>query len=94
MQYKNTYHNILCCQGIFWGDVEILSKKTPSEIGIDFFPGLPLFEGFSGISKTSGHIEILKEKGSIKIKGRMERLLFFRKLKPKVALNNESLNSN
>jgi hypothetical protein len=77
-----------------FGDAEIFGEKTPSEIAMDLFPGVPPSEVFLGISETSSHLEILKEKGSVRIKGKKERLLFFRKLKPKVALNNESLNSN
>jgi hypothetical protein len=56
-------------KGNFYGilqDVEIFGEKTPSEIVMHLFPGAPSFRVFLGTSKTSGHLEILKEKGSVK----------------------------
>lgn len=48
----------------------ILSKgeKTPFEIAMDLFPGLPPFEVFLGISEAVGHLDILREKGTIRMK--------------------------
>ena len=48
----------------------ILSKgeKTPFEISIDLFPGIPPFEVFLGISEAVGHLEILREKGRVRVK--------------------------
>jgi glyoxylase-like metal-dependent hydrolase (beta-lactamase superfamily II) len=42
-------------------------EKTPFEIAMDLFPGIPPFEVFLGISEAVGHLEILKDKGMIKI---------------------------
>jgi len=53
-----------------FGDAEIFGEKTPSEIAMDLFPGVPPSEVFLGISETSSHLEVLKEKGSIRIKGK------------------------
>ena len=46
----------------------ILSRgeKSPYEIAMDLFPGVPPFEVFLGISETLGHLEILREKGMVK----------------------------
>jgi glyoxylase-like metal-dependent hydrolase (beta-lactamase superfamily II) len=46
----------------------ILSRgeKTPYEIAMDLFPGVPPFEVFLGISEAVGHLEILREKGMVK----------------------------
>ena len=46
----------------------ILSRgeKTPYEIAMDLFPGVPPFEVFLGISEAVGHLEILREKGIVK----------------------------
>jgi len=52
------------------GDVEIFGENTPPEIAMDLFPGVPPSEVFLGISETSSHLEILKEKGSVRIKGK------------------------
>jgi glyoxylase-like metal-dependent hydrolase (beta-lactamase superfamily II) len=41
-------------------------EKTPFEIAMDLFPGLPSFEVFLGISEAVGHLEILREKGMVK----------------------------
>jgi glyoxylase-like metal-dependent hydrolase (beta-lactamase superfamily II) len=41
-------------------------KKTPYEIAMDLFPGVPPFDIFLGISEAVGHLEILKEKGMVK----------------------------
>ena len=43
-------------------------EKTPFEIAMDLFPGVPPFEVFLGISEAVGHLEILKEKGIVKLK--------------------------
>ena len=43
-------------------------EKTPFEIAMDLFPGVPPFEIFLGISEAVGHLEILKEKGIIRLK--------------------------
>ncbi len=47
-----------------------LSKgdKTPFEIAMDLFPGVPPFEVFLGISEAVGHLDILKEKGIVKLR--------------------------
>ena len=48
----------------------LISKggKTPFELAMDLFPGLPPFEVFLGISEVVGHLEILREKGRVKVK--------------------------
>jgi len=48
----------------------ILSKgeKTPFELAMDLFPGIPSFEVFLGISEAVGHLEILREKGMVRLK--------------------------
>ena len=43
------------------------SEKTPFEIAMDLFPGVPPFEVFLGISEVVGHLEILKDKGMVRI---------------------------
>ena len=43
-------------------------EKTPFEIATDLFPDVPPFEIFLGISEAVGHLEILKEKGMVKVK--------------------------
>jgi glyoxylase-like metal-dependent hydrolase (beta-lactamase superfamily II) len=43
-------------------------EKTPFEIAMDLFPGVPPFEVFLGISEAVGHLEILKEKRSVRVK--------------------------
>jgi glyoxylase-like metal-dependent hydrolase (beta-lactamase superfamily II) len=50
--------------------VAFLSKgeKTPFEIAMDLFPGLPPFEVFLGISEAVGHLEILRENGRVAVK--------------------------
>jgi hypothetical protein len=52
-----------------------LSKgdKTPFEIAMDLFPGVPPFEVFLGISEAVGHLEILREKGIVKVMEKEER---------------------
>jgi hypothetical protein len=35
---------------------------------MDLFPGVPPFEVFLGISEAVGHLEILREKGIVKVK--------------------------
>jgi glyoxylase-like metal-dependent hydrolase (beta-lactamase superfamily II) len=42
-------------------------EKTPFEIAMDLFPGIPPFEVFLGISEAVGHLEILKHRGMIKV---------------------------
>jgi DNA-binding transcriptional ArsR family regulator len=50
----------------------ILSRgeKTPFEIAMDLFPGVPSFEVFLGISEAVGHLDILRDKGMVKVKKR------------------------
>ncbi len=43
-------------------------EKTPFEIAMDLFPGVSPFEVFLGISEAVGHLEILKEKGIVRLK--------------------------
>jgi glyoxylase-like metal-dependent hydrolase (beta-lactamase superfamily II) len=43
-------------------------EKTPFEVAMDLFPGVPPFEIFLGISEAVGHLDILKEKGIVKLK--------------------------
>lgn len=43
-------------------------EKTPFEIAMDLFPGVPPFEVFLGISEAVGHLDILKEKGIVRVK--------------------------
>lgn len=43
-------------------------EKTPFEIAMVLFPGVPPFEVFLGISEAVGHLEILKEKGRVRVK--------------------------
>jgi glyoxylase-like metal-dependent hydrolase (beta-lactamase superfamily II) len=43
-------------------------EKTPYEIALDLFPGVPPFEIFLGISEAVGHLEILKEEGKVRVK--------------------------
>lgn len=47
----------------------ILSKgdKTPFEIAMDLFPGVPPFEVFLGISEAVGHLEILREEERVRV---------------------------
>jgi glyoxylase-like metal-dependent hydrolase (beta-lactamase superfamily II) len=42
-------------------------EKTPFQIAMDLFPEVPPFEIFLGISEAVGHLEILKEKGIVKV---------------------------
>jgi glyoxylase-like metal-dependent hydrolase (beta-lactamase superfamily II) len=42
-------------------------EKTPYEIAMDLFPGVPPFEIFLGISEAVGHLEILKGEGKVKV---------------------------
>jgi glyoxylase-like metal-dependent hydrolase (beta-lactamase superfamily II) len=41
-------------------------EKTPYEIALELFPGVPPFDVFLGISEAVGHLEILREKGMVK----------------------------
>lgn len=43
-------------------------EKTPFEIAMGLFPGIPPFEVFLGISEVVGHLEILREKGLVSLK--------------------------
>jgi glyoxylase-like metal-dependent hydrolase (beta-lactamase superfamily II) len=43
-------------------------EKTAFEIAMNLFPGVPPFEVFLGISEAVGHLEILKEKGIVRVK--------------------------
>jgi glyoxylase-like metal-dependent hydrolase (beta-lactamase superfamily II) len=43
-------------------------EKTPFEIAMDLFPGVPPFEVFLGISEALGHLEILREKERVRLK--------------------------
>jgi glyoxylase-like metal-dependent hydrolase (beta-lactamase superfamily II) len=43
-------------------------EKTPFQIAMDLFPGVPPFEVFLGISEAVGHLDILKEKGIVRLK--------------------------
>jgi glyoxylase-like metal-dependent hydrolase (beta-lactamase superfamily II) len=45
-------------------------EKTPYEIAMDLFPGVPPFEVFLGISEAVGHLDILREEGKVKIRER------------------------
>ena len=47
----------------------ILSKgdKTPFEIAMNLFPGVPPFEVFLGISEAVGHLEILREENRVRV---------------------------
>lgn len=49
--------------------LSFLSKKekTPFEIAMNLFPGVPPFEIFLGISEAVGHLEILKEEGKVRM---------------------------
>jgi hypothetical protein len=47
---------------------EIFEENTPSKNVMGLFPGPPPSEVFLGISKIPGHLEILKEKGSVRVK--------------------------
>ncbi len=49
--------------------VSILSQgeKTPYDIALDLFPGVPAFEIFLGVSEAVGHLEILKEEERVRI---------------------------
>jgi glyoxylase-like metal-dependent hydrolase (beta-lactamase superfamily II) len=44
-----------------------IKEKTPFQIAMDLFPGVPPFEVFLGISEAVGHLDILKEKGIVKV---------------------------
>ncbi|MGQ9645129.1 MAG: MBL fold metallo-hydrolase [Thermodesulfobacteriota bacterium] len=41
--------------------------KTPFEIAMDLFPGVPPFEIFLGVSEAVGHLEILREEGRVRV---------------------------
>lgn len=48
----------------------ILSRgeKTPYDIAMDLFPGVPPFEIFLGVSEAVGHLEILREEGRVRVR--------------------------
>ena len=52
-------------------------EKTSFEISIDLFPGVPPFEVFLGISEALGHLEILKEKGMVRVKEKEGKDYYF-----------------
>jgi len=43
-------------------------ERTPFEIAMDLFPGVSPFEVFLGISEAVGHLEILREKGKVRVR--------------------------
>ena len=43
-------------------------EKTSYEIAMDLFPGVPPFEIFLGISEALGHLEIMRERGMVRVK--------------------------
>jgi glyoxylase-like metal-dependent hydrolase (beta-lactamase superfamily II) len=45
-------------------------EKTPFEIAMDLFPGVPPFEIFLGISEAVGHLDILREQRKVKVRER------------------------
>ncbi len=55
--------------------VSILAQgeKTAFEVATELFSGLPPFEVFLGISEALGHLDILREKGMVRITVRDER---------------------
>ncbi len=54
-------------------------EKTPFEIAMDLFPGVPPFEVFLGISEAVGHLEILREEGRVGVKEKEEKDYYFLK---------------
>ena len=62
--------------------IAFLSKgeKTPFEIAMDLFPGVPPFEVFLGISEAVGHLEILREKGMVGVKEKEGKDYYFLKI--------------
>lgn len=53
-----------------------LEEKTPYEIALDLFPGVPPFEIFLGISEALAHLEILKEEGKVHVKEKDEKYYY------------------
>lgn len=45
-------------------------EKTPYDIAMDLFPGVPPFEIFLGVSEAVGHLDILKQEGKVSVKER------------------------
>ncbi len=43
-------------------------ERTPFEIAMDLFPGVSPFEVFLGISEAVGHLEIIREKGKVRVR--------------------------
>ena len=43
-------------------------EKTPFEIAVVLFPGVPPFEIFLGISEAVAHLEILREQGTVRVR--------------------------
>jgi len=48
-------------------------ERTPFEIAMDLFPGVSPFEVFLGISEAVGHLEILREKGKVRVREKGEK---------------------
>ncbi len=68
---KGLIRNIFAHHDLRMGHVlDFLSQsdKTPFEIAMDLFPGVPPFDVFLGISEALGHLEILREKGRVRVK--------------------------
>lgn len=55
--------------------VSILTEgeRTAFEVAMELFSGLPPFEVFLGISEALGHLDILREKGTVRITVRDEK---------------------
>jgi glyoxylase-like metal-dependent hydrolase (beta-lactamase superfamily II) len=45
-----------------------IGEKTPFEIAMDLFPDVSPFEIFLGISEAVGHLEMLRERGMVRVK--------------------------
>jgi hypothetical protein len=52
-------------------------EKTPYEIAMDLFPGVPPFEVFLGISEAVGHLHIMREKRIVRMKEREGKDYYF-----------------
>jgi glyoxylase-like metal-dependent hydrolase (beta-lactamase superfamily II) len=51
-------------------------EKTAFDVAMVLFPGIPPFEVFLGISEALGHLEILKEKGRVRVQEK-ERIAYY-----------------
>jgi len=51
-------------------------EKTPFEIAMELFPDIPSSEVFLGISEAIGHLEILREKGAVRMKEKEEKYYY------------------